>query len=22
MNELARIVEALLFLSPDPLPVE
>ena len=20
MNELARIVEALLFLSPDPLP--
>jgi chromosome segregation and condensation protein ScpB len=22
VNELARIVEALLFLSPDPLPVE
>jgi segregation and condensation protein B len=22
LNELARIVEALLFLSPDPLPVE
>ena len=22
MNELARIVEALLFLSPDPLPVD
>ena len=22
MNELARIVEALLFLSPDPVPVD
>ena len=22
MNELPRIVEALLFLSPEPLPVE
>ena len=22
MNELARIVEALLFLSPEPVPVE